>query len=905
MITRFFYIFLLLSTFSVFSQDREVNTDSLRDQSDRIPAPTDIVVDPDTVPPASSDTLQVSLNDSLVSNPSGLSGEIKYFAKDSTIMDIISNKVYLYNDAWITYEDIRLEADRIVIDYEEQSLSAEGVEDSTGKILGQPVFNEGSQTYYVNKLKYNFQTERAIVEGIVTKQGEAIMHGKEMYKNEEDEIFISKTKYTTCNHIEPHYYISSREIKVIPNDKVISGPFNLNFMGVPTPLGFAFGMFPDTETKSDGTSGVIFPTFGEERRRGFFVRDFGYYFNISEYVKLSLTAEVYSKGSMGARAATSYKKRYAYNGNLDFTYNRLTSGIEGDTSVTKDFWLRWNHSPQSKGNSRFSASVNAGTSTYNQNNELNPNLNTRATFNSAVTFSTVFPNSPFNLSASARYNQNVQTKEVDLQFPDLSFGMNRIFPFRSLINSSRGLLGSASVSYNMAATNRITNKVEGEYFSMEGDTILPFNSENMPFFIERAKNGIRHTIPFGTSARIFRHFTLNPSFNYSEIWYFSSLEYKYNENLNRVVASDTSSGFNRVYNYSTSASLNTRIYGTYQFKQGSKIQAIRHIMAPALSYSYSPDFGEEKYGFYQYVDVPNQEEPQVLSKYQNYAYGGGSRGESQNLSFSLTNTVEGKVLDKNDSTSENPYEKIPLIENFSFNTGYNFALDSFNLNTFNFSFRTSLFNRKLSLNIPFRIDPYVYELTGVGEDGRVQQNKVDKYAWNEGRGIGQLTSASLALSTNLNGKGRESDNERRDELDEIAGENPELRETVDRINANPDLYLDWSIPWNLRINYNLSYTKRGFEEAQISQNVRFSGDFNLTENWKINFSSGYDFRRNEFSQTTIGINRNLHCWMMNVTWVPFGTFQSFNFEIRVRSSMLQDLKITRNRNFRDNPSFNF
>ncbi|NMM49390.1 putative LPS assembly protein LptD [Marinigracilibium pacificum] len=904
MVTRFFYIFLIFSTISGFAQGLNVNSDSSSVSNETRNLTDDILNQKDTVPENSADTLEVDLS-AKTSNPSGLSGEIKYFAKDSTIMDVVSNKVYLYNDAWITYEDIKLEADRIVIDYEEQSLSAEGVQDSTGKVRGQPVFNEGTQTYYVRKLKYNFKTERAIVEGIVTKQGEAIMHGDQMYKNEKDEIFISKTKYTTCNHIEPHYYISSREIKVIPNDKVISGPFNLNFMGVPTPLGFAFGMFPDTETKNDGTSGVIFPTFGEERRRGFFVRDFGYYFNISQYVKLALTAEVYSKGSMGARAATTYKKRYAYNGNFDFTYNRLTSGIEGDTSVTKDFWVRWSHTPQSKGNSRFSASVNAGTSTYNQNNELNPNLNTRATFNSAVTYSTIFPNSPFNLSASARYNQNVQTKEVDLQFPDLSFGMNRIFPLRSLTKKSRGLIGATSLSYNMAATNRISNKVDGDYYGIERDTILPFNAENMPFFIERARNGIRHSIPIGTSASIFKHFTINPSFTYNERWYFSKLNHRYNKEINRVV-SDTSGGFNRVYDFSTSASLNTRIYGTYQFKQGAKIQAIRHLMTPAFAYNYTPDFGAEKYGYYQTIEVPGKDQPEIRSRYDGYAYGTPARGESQSLSFSLTNNVEAKILDKNDSTSEKPYKKVPLIENFSFSTGYNFAADSFNLNTFNFSFRTSLFNRKLSLNIPLRVDPYVYELTGINqEDGDITQRRVNKYAWNEGRGIGQLSSASLALSTNLNGKGRQSDNERRDEMDEIASGNLELQETISRINANPDLYLDWSIPWNLRINYNLSYSKRGFEDAEISQNVRFSGDFSLTENWKINFSSGYDFRTKDFSQTTIGINRNLHCWVMNVTWVPFGTFQSFNFEIRVRSSMLQDLKLTRNRNFRDNPSFNF
>ncbi len=813
--------------------------------------------------------------------------------------------VKLYGNAVITYGTIKLEADQIVIDYAANTLTAYGRKDSTGQQIGYPIFHNGQEVYETETITYNFKSGNAKISGVVTQQGEGFLHGETVFKNNKNELFSINNTYTTCNLAHPHYQIRSKRTKAIPNDKVISGPFNLELNDVPTPLGFPFGMFP---AKQEASSGIIFPSFGEERRRGFKLEDLGYFFDINEYIKIAATGSLYSKGGHAFGLASNYMKRYKYRGSLNFNYTklRLSENIE-DESTQNDFRLTWNHTPETRGSSRFSASINAATATYNQNNFLGVNANpetqridnTTRQLSSNLSYSKTFTGTPFSLALSARHNQDVAPREqgggeVDLLLPSLAFNMSNVYPFKGKTGGN-GMLDKVTLRYSLSGSNDITNNL-GRIGDSQTDSIAPFTLDNMSLFFKNSRKGFRHTIPLSTSFKLFNFFTGSPSVNYEERWYFEKLEWELDpENPSRAIIADTIRGFNRVYDYNFSMSLATRLYGTFNFKKG-KVKAIRHVMNPNISFSYRPDFADEKFGYYQTFNTDEGREIRV-SRYQGFLYGAPSPGESGSIGFSLTNQLEMKVKADNDSTEQD--RKVPLLNNFGFNTAYNIVADSFKLANISWRANTSIFNKKVNININGSIDPYIYRLdsTGVNSQDEIiyYQRRVNEFAWNNGQGIGQLNRASIALSTNLNPKGRDNDEETRERI--IDSNLPEYEK--DFLLQNPEAYVDFSIPWSFRVNYTLNYTKVGFRKAEIIQSIRFSGDFSLTEKWKITFNSGYDFENKAFTQTNLGISRDLHCWEMNVNWTPFGFYQSYNFTIRVKSSLLQDLKLNRTRTFYD------
>ncbi len=821
--------------------------------------------------------------------------------------------VHLYGNAVINYGEIKLEADQIVIDYAANTLTAFGRKDSTGTQIGYPIFHNGAEVYETETITYHFKTGRARISGVVTQQGEGFLHGETVYKNSRDELFSINNTYTTCNLAHPHYQIRSKRTKAIPNDKVVSGPFNLELNDVPTPLGFPFGMFP---AKQEASSGIIFPSFGEERRRGFKLEDLGYFFDINEYIKLAVSGSLYSKGGHALNINSTYKKRYKYNGSLNFSYTklRLSDNIE-DESTQNDFRLTWSHSPQSRGSSRFSASINAATSSYNQNNYLGVNPyqiyddgtsgdntyidNTTRQLSSNLNYSKTFPGTPFSLAISARHSQDVAPREqgggeVNILLPSLSFNMSNIYPFKSQ-TGKQNWLDKVTLRYSLQGSNDITNNL-GRIGENLTDSIAPFTMDNLSLFFKNSRKGFRHNIPLSTSFKLFNYFTGSPSINYNESWYFEKLEWKLDpDNPNRTVIADTIRGFNRVYDYSFSMSLATRLYGTYNFKKGN-IQAIRHVINPNISFSYRPDFSDDKFGYYQKFTTEDGRELQV-SRYQGFLYGTPSAGESGSIGFSLSNQLEMKV--KTDKDTTDTARKVPILNNFGINTAYNIVADSFKLANISWRANTSVFNKKLNININGSIDPYIYRLDSVGINNQDEtiyyQRRVNEFAWNNGRGIGQLNRASIALSTNLNPRGRDNDEETRDRI--IDSNLPEYEK--DFLLQNPDSYVDFSIPWSLRINYTLSYSRIGYRKPEIVQSIRFSGDFSLSEKWKVTFNSGYDFENNAFTQTNLGISRDLHCWEMNINWTPFGFYQSYNFTIRVKSSLLQDLKLNRTRTFYD------
>jgi len=833
---------------------------------------------------------------------------VEYYAKDSIVMDRENEIVYLYGDAKINYDDITVEAAIIIFDQKNNLLSAQGTTDSTGSEIGKPVLTEKGIMYTTDGMQYHFSNRRAITTGLVTEQSQGYLHGEEVYKNEKDELFVNHARYTTCNLTHPHFEIRSKRLKRSGRN-IISGPFNMYINDVPTPLGLPFGMFPDPETR---TSGIIVPTWGEEQQRGFYLREGGYYFSLSEYWNLSLTGDIYSKGSWGTRVAATYRKRYAHNGRLNFNLTKRKTGFEGEDSQGNDFSLTWSHSPVSKGNSRFSATVNAATSTYNQNNVLSVQQNINANLNSSISYSKVFVGTPFNLTLSARHNQNLSTNIVDITLPEMSINMNRQTPFK---RSKVGLLKNFSFSWNSNVRNRITNRPSQPGSNLNivngGESIqdtLAFNFDNLSTLLDKAENGARHQIPITTSAKLFKHFTIGPTVNITELWYSKKLDYTYVPEENGVRI-DTLDGFTRATTYTTGASLSTRIYGTFQKKPGKKVQAIRHTIIPTISFAYTPDFTDERYDYFQEVQIDSSGQRRIFSRYQGFVFGSPARGNSGSIGFSLQNTLEMKVK-KSDTSSTT--KKVHVLRNLGLSSSYNLIADSFNLANIRIVATTSILDNLVDFSVGLTIDPYIYELLEpIDENGNVNQRRVNEFAWNNGQGLGSIRSANFAFNTRLDPKtlrGEKSEsNPVTPGINDFGSDPNNLQSLqqeaqIQHILDNPNRYIDFSIPWTLRLQYAFRYSKIGFREAPITQSLTFGGDLSLSAKWKLTFNSGYDFQNKAFTETRLSINRDLHCWQFNFNWVPFGRFQSYNVNINVKASILQDLKLSKNRSFVDSGS---
>jgi hypothetical protein len=850
----------------------------------------------DTLHLSKKDTLRVK-SDTLknVKKKGAIETTIVYSAQDSINSRLDRKIVMLFGEAKIKYGTIQLEADEIVIDYETSTITAHGGVDSTGKSRGYPIFMNGSEKYETKDIVYNFKTKKAKISEVVTKQGEGFLHGKAVYKNEKNELFSLNNGYTTCDLAHPHFRIISTKAKAIPGDKMVSGPFYMEFNDVPTPIGFLFGIFPSQKKSS---SGIIIPAYGEERNRGFFLRGGGYFFDISDYIKLEIKTDFYSKGSNALYINSNYKKRYAYNGLVNFTYTNNVTGAQIESKQkSKDFRLAWSHSPQTKGTGRFSASVNAATATYSVNNYIPggiPTNSTTSTFNNSsaqlssnISYSKTFAGTPFSLGINFRINENLTTKQVDVPFPDMNFNVNNLYPFKKVKNNM--FLQNISTRLTMTATNQMTNNLGKIGADHTKDSIAPFNFQNLPRFFQNAKKGVRSSIPFQTSVKVLKYFTISPSINLDELWYFQKLNWGVDATGKTLVVKDTIQGFNAVTNYSGSVGLTTRIFGTKIFGKTHRIQAIRHVINPSIGLSFQPDFAGSSYDYYQRFDIVNNGTRQTVykSRHDGFVYGSSRQGKSSALSFGFNNNIEMKVKNKKDTVAK----KIPLFNTLSFSSGYNFAALTFKLAPVNVAANTNILNSKVNVNFSGVIDPYQYIIDSVTEKGQIYQTKRDgHYTLRNG-----FSSANFAFSTNLNPKGQNKDNQTRDKIAKSNASESEKKFFMD----NPDAYVDFSIPWNLRFSYNANYTKTGHLASKITQAMRFSGDLSLSKKWKIDFSSGYDFQSKQITQSNIALRRDLHCWQMSLNWVPFGKFQNYSFSLGIKSSMLRDLKIDRTRSFQD------
>lgn len=852
---------------------------------------------------------------------------INYQARDSIVFNVKTRTARMYGETNTDYGDINLKADKVVVDWTTGILDAEGGKDSTGKETGIPLFTQGSDKYQSHRMRYNFKTKRGLIRQVVTQQGDGYLHGETVKRQDDQNFFVKNAEYTTCNLEHPHFYIKSYKMKMVPGKKILSGPFNLYVADVPTPLGFAFGFFPIPKYKS---SGIIFPTYGESGDRGFFLRNGGYYLALSPYFDLKLLGEIYSRGGFGLYPQSTYRKRYKYDGNVSFRYNRRTTDVEGPRVVQgEDFWLTWSHTPQTKGTSRFSASVNVGTNTWNKRNSFVQSNYFSSSFSSTVNYSKTFQGTPFSLNLSGRTQQNVQARTINIDLPQVSFNMNRIFPFRG--QGGTGGKGewykNISVAYNLSAQNTISNQRNYatysspgvRFFSAQfdpGDTVpntggtvarIPFDRAHLPDLLEQAQIGIRHNIPVSTTFKVLRYFNMTPTLNYTETWYPRRLRYTYREfavdtGTLRGVAVDTANGFSRFNDFSASTGLSTQIFGTIHFRRG-RTQAIRHMIVPTLGFTYKPDFAGGALNYWDNVQVDQTGRTVQLNPFQGFIYGAPGRGKQAAITFGVNNTLEAKKRVKDDtSTSTAPgsapkYEKKKLIDNFSFNFGYNLAADSFRLSQVNWQINRT-FNRFTFL-LNGQIDPYQYVQRDIKGQERVRHLvRTREYSFAQGQGIGKLTNMSLTLNVNLNPQAASTKQSKT--LPRRTLSQTQERE-LDFINANPALFVDFNIPWSLQIGYNANYRPllTGSKKYDIYQNLMLTGDVSLSENWKIGASAPYDFRSKKFSSTSINVYRNLHCWEMRFFVQVFGLRPMYTFDINVKASILQDLKLSKRNSFYD------
>jgi len=850
-------------------------------------------------------TDSLSLADSLivdslqVPKPAGgdIASEVKYSARDSLIFALEGGAVELFGEAKIEYADITLEADYIRYEMDENLVTAHGLPDSSGTIVGKPVFDDPGGSFKSNSLRYNFKTKKAYVEEVVTEQEGGFLHADQTKMQNNGHVHLKDGKYTTCDADHPHFYLAITKGISMPGDKIVSGPAYLVLADVPLPIGLPFGFFPNSKTK---TSGLLIPKYGEEDRRGFYLREGGYYFAMNDYLDLRVTGDIYTNGTWGVRLGSNYKWNYHFTGNLNVRYFKNVEGykdVEDTYSVSKDYAIGWSHSQDSRANpnSSFRASVNLSSSSYDKNHTRNINSVMRNTKQSSVSYTKSFPNSPFNLSTSLNHSQNSSTQAVNMVLPKISMNMSRITPFKRKVSTGRKrFYEDIQLSYTSLLENRI-NTI---------DTLL-FTSSVW----DDMRNGFKHNIPLSLSIKPFRKtpmlqsFGITPSINYSGMLYTKQTEYYIDED--GLVQDTLISKVSYAHSLfpSIGSGLAPKIYGMYTFKGKGRMEQIRHVMTPTVGFSYVPDMSSIQPDYYRdLVDPETGDTLKTYSIYQDQIYGTPtSRGASGSLNFSLRNNIEAKMRSKVDTIDE--LEKVKILDNLSFNTSYNlFHKDTLSPAwtpvTFNGS--TRLFKEKLSLNFRGSMDPFGY-------DTLTNRSRTRETWFSQTGKLVRLTSANISAGFSFKSKKEKTDSRGgQEDLDrESQLNNPDMSRDDPNAMYDPNVeefygdYVDFDIPWSLRIDYSFSYTKP-MEEVKIVQTLRASGDFSLTANWKIGFNSGYDLDKKQFTTTNLSIYRDLHCWEMRISVVPFGTYKSYNFQINAKSSILMDLKYSKRKAWYDN-----
>ncbi|MDR3251010.1 MAG: LPS-assembly protein LptD [Tannerella sp.] len=898
-------------------------------QSDTIPLESDAPqINPDSLAVAGHDGVILSADSlstgSMPKKKGALEATVEYQAEDSIVWTS-GNMAYLYNEADVKYQNIELKSALMRMDMDSSLLHATFSADSLGDEFGFPVFTEGDQNLETREMDYNFKTRKGSAKDLVTQQGEGFVTAAIAKKHENDAIHMLNGIYTTCDdHEHPHFFIRMTKSITRPGKDIVTGPAYLVVEDVPLfPLVLPFAFFPFTESYS---SGILMPTYGDEMARGFFLRNGGYYFAASDFFDLSLTGEIYTKGSWGLQGQTSYKKRYKYSGRMEASYLTTVMGDKGldDYTKTKDFKVRWSHSQDPHANPfrTLSASIDYSTSSYDRN-QLNSLYTSAATQNnkgSSVSVTQKIPNKPLSISATMNINQRSQDSTVSVTLPDMNISLSRIYPFkRKSAIGKEHWYEKISMSYTGQLRNNITSK-ENEILEKS--------------LVKDWKNGMQHRIPVSATYSLFDFINVSPSVDYTERWYTNKVLKGYDPDMRRLVETDTVYGFYRLYNYSAAVSASTTVYGLFtpaKFLQ-KIFTRVRHRMDMSVSFGANPDFSDPKYGYYHhytYVDetgIGLGGNPTVMtgsySPYSNGIFGVPSGGKSGSISFSVDNNIEAKVPDEDEPSGES---KISIIDKLSGNMSYNLMADSLNWTDLNTSVRLKL-SRSYTLNLNMVFDTYTYNKSG---------QKINKPRWTVGKGLGRLRSTGTSFSYTLNndwfkklfgdgenGKKNRNNSSNSDNSDDTEDNDPnEFGDMNDRNNNdinNPsgkekggsllskkkqssgdydyDGYYNVSIPWSLSFSYSLSLGYGTFNpdkleyDYKLTHALSFNGNIQPTKNWRVSFNATYDADNRKISYMTCSISRTMHCFQMSASIIPIGPLKSYSFSISASSSMLKDLK---------------
>ncbi|MBQ8629705.1 MAG: LPS-assembly protein LptD [Prevotella sp.] len=936
-IMLFAFIFVMADNhvpFSSLSQQRAVLSDTIKEllpaTEDKSAKDSNLAQKPkDTIPNTPIDTLRKSIEadttlmdsiqlavykynkhvedsirmDSINREKSvGIDAPVDFSAQDSMIYRASSKQAYLYGSSNVIYENMQLNSDKISISVDSNLVRATGTADTTGVVNGKPVFKMGQDSYESDTMAFNFKTKKGFINNVYTEQQDGFLWGQKSKRDSEGNLYLEKARYTTCDDENPDFYIALSRAKVRPGKDVVFGPAYLVVADVPLPLAIPYGFFPFTKSYS---SGFIMPTYGDESSRGFYLRDGGYYFAMSDKWDLKLLGEIYTKGSWGISAATNYRKRYKYNGSFYFSYQDTKNGDKGmpDFTEQESFKIQWSHRQDPKSNpyTTLSASVNFATSSYERNNLnslYNPQTMTQSTRTSSVSWSSTFSSIGMTISGTTNLNQNMRDSTIALTLPDLNISISRFYPFkRKHMAGKEKWYEKIAMSYTGHFSNSIHTK---EDLLMKSDLMKDW------------KNGFQHSIPISASFTIFNYINVNPSFSFTDRMYTNKVTKSWDE-ANQVEVADTTYGFHNVYNWNMSVSMSTKLYGFWIPNRklfGDKIQAIRHVMTPQVSYSYAPDFGSARYGYYETYQKTDADGNVSLVEYSPYAgqmFGVPGKGKTGSISFALSNNIEMKLKDDDDSTG---FKKVSIIDELSANMSYNMAAKEKPWSDLTMRIRLKWWkNYTFNMNAVFAT--YAYELD---ENGRPFVGNKTEYS--QGR-FGRFQGLSQNFSFTLDpeklkkwfGKGddEEEDEEENDEGidtdietnvdDDLAkGQHAAKKNNSSKAETDEDGYMKFSMPWSLTVGYGITMredrggefnTKRMRYPYKFTQNLNFSGNVRLSEGWNISFSSGYDFDQKELSMTTASLSRDLHCFSMSCS-VVLAPYTSYNFSFRCNAATLTD-----------------
>ena len=910
------FMLLVLSSFTLSSQDDRRNR-RMRRTGEQLEALADSI-------PAISDSLR-AINDSLrvvkdsiaradsifrsdslaLLKKSSLDAPAFTAARDSIIEDFSDGKqlIYYYGDVTATYGNLKLTADYMEYDLKTATLYARGTKDSTGVITGKPVMTQGNKTYEMEEVRYNFETMKARITNMVTQEQDGILHGKNIKMMPDHSINITKGRYTVCDCEEPHYYLQLSAAKVMtkPSQKTVFGPAWSVIEGGPLPVAIPFGFIPK---RPDRATGILFPSFGEEASRGFYLRDAGLYFVIGDYFDIAVTGDIYTLGSWALDFNSRYKVNYKFNGNFALTFSNDQSGEKGssDFRQSKNFGVKWSHSQDAKARpgTSFTASVNFSSPSNSKYNSTSVEEALQNKISSSISYSKNW-NGKMNLSINALHNQDSKDSSYSFTLPNVTFSVNRFYPFKRKNRVGKEkFYEKFSLGYNTAFQNRISFKA---------------SEFNKPGFWDKFQNGMTHNFQIGLpNFTAFKYINVTPSVQYGMNWYFRKSEKEYNPETGKVedVKSGSFSHFGASHTYSGSISMSTRIYGLFQFGKHRKVQAIRHVVSPSISASFSPEKGTYFNGYrtLTYTDRNGIVQTQDYNIYQGMGTGSPpGKGKTASLSLSLGNNFEAKVRDLTDTTGTGT-KKVKLIDQLNFNTGYNFLAEQFKMNNVGVTMSTSIFG-KLGVSANANFDPYAILVDEKNKNG----TRINKYALTEGQGLLRLNNTSVSLSYSLSGDGKIEGNDGTAQ----AGGNPADHYT--RIYYHPVTgeyipggwlyYMNPNVPWSVNFNYSYSF-KKGYQWANgkqtannsHTQTLGISGNVKLTPRLAMQMTTGFDLMALKMTTTQFSATYDLHCFNIRVSWVPNGQWESWTFQIAANAAALADLlKYKKSSSYWDNGSF--